>query len=207
LDQPPPFTCGTWTVAAYIHAARGEADQAERLVEILPAQVGPDGDSSSGGSASVALTLVRLGRADAARRRLEHVDRGIVPGLSLACLAHLDVAEATGEWEPAQAMITERLDTPDAGGPPVPHLACSAELAGRRALAAGDPATASRELDTALALWTEVGAVWPAARVELALATALKGTDAAARHAFQALEVFDALGSLDEIDRARSFFS
>jgi class 3 adenylate cyclase/tetratricopeptide (TPR) repeat protein len=206
LDQPPPFTSGTWTAAAYIHAARGESDEADRLVEMLPAQVGPDGDSSSGGGASVALTLVRRGRADAAGRRLEHVDRGIVPGLSLACLAHIDVAQATGRWEPAQAMIMERLDTPDAEGAPVPHLACSAELAGRHALAAGDLVTAGRELDRALALWSEVGAVWPAARVELALATALKGS-AAARHASRALEVFEALGSLDEIDRARSALS
>jgi class 3 adenylate cyclase/tetratricopeptide (TPR) repeat protein len=204
LDQPPPFSCGTLAIAAYIHAARGETEEAERLVELLPPQVGPAGDSSSGGSASVALTLVRLGRAAAAGRRLEHVDRAVVPGLCLVCLAHLDVAEATGEWEAARAMVTERLATPDTEGPPVPNLACGAELAGRHALAAGDLATAGRELDAALALWTEVGAVWPAARVELALARALHGTDTAARHASRALEVFEALGSLDEIDRARA---
>src|SRR5207342_2733224 len=102
--------------------------------------------------------------------------------------------------------INHLLDTPEPEGPPAPHGACAAELSGREAFFARDLATAREELARSLESWSKLGAVWPAARVQLALAQALRGDDpaAASYHAKQALDVFEALGSRDEIERSRA---
>ena len=205
LEQPPSFSSPIWATAAYIHAARGRSDEFDRLMAILPPRVGPDGDYPISGS-MVVLGLRRLGRLDAARKRLYAISPRSRTAEATTGLAHLDVAEATGEWDPARAMITDALETPEPEGPPAPNLACAAELAGRHALADGDLGVARRELATALDLWSGLGAVWPAARVQLALARAghEAADGAAADHAARALEVFERLGSLDEIGLART---
>ena len=121
-------------------------------------------------------------------------------------LARVDLAEVDGDWDSARHAIDNMLDTPDPEGPPAPFAACAAELNGREALAGGDIATARAELARALESWVRLGARWPAARVELALASAFDDDPAAATdHARRALEVFELLGSLDEIERCRAF--
>jgi class 3 adenylate cyclase len=204
LEQPPPFSCSIWTTSACVHAARGRGDEVDRLVAMLPARVGPDGDHPTPAGA-LAIAYVRLGRAEAARRRMRAIDFGLGLGDALRCLGELDVAVATGDWSGATTLITDRLKTPDAEGPPAPYLACAAELAGRQALAVGDPASARRGLAEALTRWSALGARWPAARVELALADTCREVDAgmAADHAGRALAVFEELGCPDEIAHAR----
>jgi class 3 adenylate cyclase/tetratricopeptide (TPR) repeat protein len=205
MDQPPPFSSGTWIVAAYIQAARGRADAADRLLDRLSPRDGPAGDSTGRGG-GVALALARLGRFDAARRRLAANDPGLAPASVLRCVAHIDIAQATGEWDAARELITDLLETPETEGPPPPNLACAAELAGRHADASGDLTTARHELDDARARWAELGAVWPAARIDLALAQVLRELDdaGAPRHAAAALHVFERVGALDEIGQARA---
>jgi hypothetical protein len=98
------------------------------------------------------------------------------------------------------------LETPEPEGPPPPYAACAAELNGREAVFTGDRVTARAELERALAIWSGLGAVWPAARVELALASGLRAgdPDAASQYAGQALAVFERLGSADEMELCRA---
>jgi tetratricopeptide (TPR) repeat protein len=208
IAEPPPFASGPWAAASYVRAARGELGEANHLLGLLPTNAGEDGESASGG-ATVSLALARLGRLDAARRRLRNADRGMVPALTLGCLAQLDVAEMTGDWDSARALILRRLTTPEAPGPPVPNRACADELAAREARAAGDLETARAGFAQASAKWSELGAVWPAARVDLALAHVMRGLHdpGAAERAVSALRVFEAVKSLDEVAEARALLA
>jgi hypothetical protein len=205
LTQPSPYGAATWNLAAYVHAARGEREEAERLLATLPAQAGPDGTAPSSAN-TLGLTLVRLGRFDTARRRLAAVPGGMVTGETLGSLAHLDLAAATGDWDMAEAVITSRLVTPEPEGPPRPRRACAAELRGRRARADGDLDTARIALTEALELWSPTGAIWPAARVELALAQVTQVLDpsAAVAHAQRARAVFAQVGAQDELRGAEA---
>jgi hypothetical protein len=201
LTQPSPYGAVTWNLAAYVHAARGDHEEGDRLLATLPAQAGPDGTAPSCAN-SLGLTLVRLGRHDAARRRLAAVPGGLVSGETLGSMAHLDLAASTGDWDVADEVIASRLATPEPDGPPPPSRACAAELRGRRAQAEGDLEAARSGLTDAFGLWTQMEAIWPAARVELALAEVARAADdrpAAVAYAQRARAVFEQVGAQDEL--------
>ena len=127
----------------------------------------------------------------------------------LSCLARIDLAVIDGDWDGARRSIDSMLDTPESEGPPAPYDACAVELSGREALFHDDPVTAQVQLAEALAAWSALGAVWPVARVELALAVTRRADDpaAASDHARRALEVFEPLGSIAEIERCRALLA
>jgi hypothetical protein len=204
MEQPPPFSCAIWTSAACVQAARGRVDEVDRLVGMLPVRAGPDGDHPTPAGA-LAMAYVRLGRVEAAQRRMRAIDIGLGLADTMRCMGELDVAVATGDWSGATELISDRLETPEPEGPPAPYVVCAMELAGRQALAAGEVAAARRDLAAARARWSELGARWPTARVELALARAWREDDAAAAadHAGRALAVFEELGCVDETAEAR----
>ena len=205
LDEPPPFSARLWNVAAFIYAARGRVEEADRLLAVFSR----DDVMLDRSSSRLVLALVRRGRLEEARRSVKSLEDQFLAADVLRALALIDLAEADGDWAGARQAIDGMLETPEPEGPPPPYAACAAELNGREAVFAGDRVTARAELERALAIWSGLGAVWPAARVELALALALRDEDpdAASAHARRALDVFERLGSLDEIELCRPLIS
>ncbi|MEP6660262.1 MAG: AAA family ATPase, partial [Acidimicrobiales bacterium] len=204
LAEPPPFSSLVWTLAAFIYAARGQVDDAHRLLAMFPTRV--EEGALARTSSELVLALVRRGRLEEARRSFKTLEDQLLAADVVRALARIDLAEADGDWAGARRAIDSMLETPEPEGPPKPYAACAAELQGREALFAGDHTAAQAELERALALWSGLGAVWPAARVQLALARALhdKDPDAASECAHRALGVFERLGSIDEIEQCRS---
>ena len=204
IGQPPPFACGTWAVAAYIHAARGRADLAQQLLDVLPTAAGPKGTAPSA-SNFVGLAVARLGQFELAARRLATWPEGIVAADTVGSIAFIDIGSGTGEWDTAERVMQQRLNTPDVDGPAAPNVACATEVRGRRALTEGDAASAQSDLAEAARLWSSMGAVWPAARVELALAFACEQTRSpdSRAHAGSALDFFEQVGALEEAQQAR----
>ena len=92
--------------------------------------------------------------------------------------------------------------SPESEGPPPPCVACAAEARGRGALHEGDTSTAQLELADARRVWASLDAAWPVARVELALAQA-----GLRDHARSALDFFESVGAVEEIEQARSLLS
>ena len=169
IGQPPPFACGTWAVAAYIHAARGRADLAQQLLDVLPTAAGPKGTAPSA-SNFVGLAVAGASASSSfAARRLATWPEGIVAADTVGSIAFIDIGSGTGEWDTAERVMQQRLNTPDVDGPAAPNVASATEVRGRRALTEGDAASAQSDLAEAARLWSSMGAVWPAARVELAL--------------------------------------
>jgi hypothetical protein len=207
LDEPPPFSCRIWTVAAFIHTARGRENDADRLLAMLPTTL--DENMLISSSPAAALADVRRGKLSAALHRLTIIDAQVRAGDVLSCLARIDLAEVDHDWDGARRSIDNMLVTPESEGPPAPYGACAVELNGREALFRGDLTTAQAQLASALEAWSGLGALWPVARVELALGRALRDDDpaAASNHARRALDVFEPLGSLDEIERCQALLA
>ena len=78
LDEPPPFSCRIWTVAAFIHTARGRFDEADALLATLPAGIEPSMLVSS--SPAVALGQVRRGQFAEAHHRLQVIENQVRGG-------------------------------------------------------------------------------------------------------------------------------
>src|SRR5688500_1839121 len=122
--------------------------------------------------------------------------------------AQVEIEVAAGDLARARAAADDR----PRGAPLVESkaLGASAALAhGRVALAEGDAATARRELEEAVHLWSEIGAPYETAVAQMGLAHALRaaGNEAGAllelRAARSAFERVGAVHRVAEADRAR----
>ena len=179
IGQPPPFACGTWAVAAYIHAARGRADLAQQLLDVLPTAAGPKGTAPSA-SNFVGLAVARLGQFDSLRAGWRPGPRASSPLTPSAASRSSISAAALVSGTPPNGSCSSASTHPTSTVPLHRMLLAATEVRGRRALTEGDAASAQSDLAEAARLWSSMGAVWPAARVELALAFRVP-TDTVAR--------------------------
>lgn len=189
------------TRLASFRISQGRLEEAEELLrgnEDLPEAVQP----------MVALHVARGQTALAAarlHRRLNEIGRdNLVAVPLLAQLIEVQLAQpdlgGAGETGEALAAIATRSGQARAEA--------EAELAlGALRAAAGDPQTAGEHLDQSLGRFVQLRMPHAAARVHLALARALAGSDrdTAVEEARQALRTFEDLGATHDADRAAAF--
>ena len=121
IGQPPPFACGTWAVA-YIHAARGRWRSRPASFwtfcqrQLVPRGLRPLPATSSG-------SPWRGPASSSAACRLATWPEGIVAADTVGSIAFIDIGSGTGEWDTAERVMQQRLNTPDVDGP-VLHRCC-----------------------------------------------------------------------------------
>ena len=176
LEEPPPFSCRIWTVAAFIHTARGRFDEADGLLAMLPAGIEPSMLISS--SPAVALGQVRRGQLAEAHRRLQVIEKQVRAGDVVSGLARVDLAEVDGDWDSARHVDRQHAGHARPGRSPGAVRGVRRRAERPRGACRGDIArtSAPSSLD-ALEAWSRLGARWPVARVELALASAFDDDD------------------------------
>ena len=72
LDEPPPFSWPVWTLGAFICAARGRVDDADRLLAMISTQVAEGALPRH--SSGLVLAQVRRGRLEEARRSFKSLE-------------------------------------------------------------------------------------------------------------------------------------
>jgi tetratricopeptide (TPR) repeat protein len=200
-----------YAVAAYLHEVAGQPDDADRLIEELDRSQATRGDTGvSSARPWIVAVLVRRGRFDEARRRLEVADPSRdLQNLDLTYEAWAELLAEEGAWSDAPAIIAAARAWATRGG----LLALPAfvdRLEGRMLVAAGDPAAGVERLRTARTTLDQLEAAWERARVELDLADALlhlDRRDEAAEVADAAVAVLERLSAPKELARARELRS
>ncbi len=203
----PGFSFIMFGAAAVVHEARGNPSATDRILAAMRGGVEERQDRPTPGlKIFEAEVLTRRGEFDAALESLSH------PYLSQALGFHFEALQARGRlvaeagwWDRAPDVIRESRRFSTVGG----YLALplfADRLEGQAALAGGDPSTAVELLRRASDGLRDLEAVWEAARVDLSLAEALLATgdrDDVERRVRNAAQLFERLGSVRELERAR----
>lgn len=209
MDDPPYFAVHAFGSAAFIRDARGDPPATE-LISLLKRQSSLEGGPTHQPHVWLAWILTRQGARDEVKELLEHaasipsqVGRPFAEQVRAAVLAEHE------KWGEVPAFVEQARDFAARGGLralPV-HLD---RLEGRAALAADDTGRAIRTLAAASTGFEKLGARWEKACTDLSLAEALVAghrSDEARARLDAALEVFEELRSLREIERARELLA
>jgi class 3 adenylate cyclase len=208
-DEPPPFVIGAYTIAAFVHEARGEREASDRLLQVVEALRGTRGDDTIPlADPYGAATLGRRGLFDEAFARLD-AHEGELANRAAWYAVRCDLSGDAERWDQADAFVaTSRAWAQEAQLVALP--AHADRLEGRAALAAGRAADAVALLTRARDLFAELDADWEGARTDLHLARAILAADSASAAqpdarvvAQRALEVFERIGALREAEDAR----
>jgi tetratricopeptide (TPR) repeat protein len=197
---------GVTAAGAAMHQLRGNESQSRRLLDRV--NLAPGKQSLSRAVANVSRVLARQGDGGAAWALLDATwDNRTMHSAILE--SECDVVAITEAWERAPDTVARaRANAEEAQVLALPLFAD--RLEGRAALAAGDAAGAIDALTRARDGFGSLGARWDQAASSLALGEALiaKGArDAGTRELQAALDVFDELGSVREIARARDLLN
>ena len=208
-ELPAGYTVRAYAYAALCHELRGEADEADRYIELtrrfFDQQVRP---SSRGSLAAppLALAFARRGQFDDALALIPLAPRSGSAGLTLEALC--EIAGAQERWDDAAGLVAAAREEAAAGEllslPPAAD-----RLEGRAAAAAGDLTGAATLLERSADGFAALEARWEEARSRLLLAEAIIGTDRerAERELRAALDVFERLGSVREEEQARALLA
>ncbi len=199
------FTLTMWSCVALLHELRGESVAADRLVARAVAEI--PGTVTIRRLPWLARIAAHRG-SDEAFERIEEsqstVGRDMAKGAILEALC--DVIAELGRWELAGGATADARAFAERAL--LLALPLHADrLEGRAALARGDASGAIDALARARDGFTALGASWEAALARLWLGEAqlAAGAHADAREAAEAaLDVFQALRSVQELERARS---
>jgi len=209
-DDPPYFTAHAFGSAAFVHAARGDPAATE-LVTLLRRHAGAEGGEWPRLSLVwLAWILTRQGLAEEVwdllgRLGLGHTElvRPLEDQVRAVALAEHD------RWDEVPRFLERSRAFADKGGLralPV-HLD---RLEGRTAVATGEPERGVELLRVSSAGFSNLQARWERACTDLWLADALlqvgRGDEARAR-LDEAIEVFEELRSLREIERSRELLA
>jgi tetratricopeptide (TPR) repeat protein len=206
-EGPPAYSMGAYTRVALCHVLRGEHDDADRYIAMalryFELRRNPHARGSPLAAPSLALALARRGRFDEALPLIPLAPRTPAAGATLEALCEI-VAEG-GRWEKAAGVVTAARDEAEAGELLALPLAAD-RLEGRAAAADGDVASAAKLLGRSAEGFGALEAPWEEAWSRLLLAEALLGSDrtAAEQELRAALPVFERLGSVRELERARA---
>ena len=210
--EPPYFSGHQFGIEAFIHTARRDREMTEsrelltRMVDRAEAAAGPQGGlmfkaweawirAREGDVTEAINRLDRLSSQPMVRPIVDAVRAGVILDAGLFSTADEFI---TGSRDYAQWAGIEALP---------PHLD---RLEAAKALEDGDPATAIAQLTEAARGFEGLGTQWELARTELWLAEAYieSGRDDNAMEAIEsARPVLERLGSLLEIERARSLLA
>ncbi|MET0799890.1 MAG: AAA family ATPase, partial [Actinomycetota bacterium] len=205
-DDPPDYAVNAFAIATLIHVLRGARADADRLFDLLKRT-----ESDAGGVARriwpyVCRVLVARGSLDEARDRFD--DRP--PGWRLAGAAFLEAmcewVPAADAWEQADGIVQEVRDAADDGDLVGSRLYAD-RLAGLARCQDGALDEGVTTLELARAGFLEHGAAWEVARTDLAIADAIGSGDLGderRRRLHAASSLFEALGSVAELRRARA---
>jgi class 3 adenylate cyclase len=197
-----------WPAAAFIHEARGERAESQRLLEeVYEVEEKSRRHVSLTLSPLIMRTLLLRGEAQAARSRLDIVLEPDRPeNLPLLQLAQAEVLLAEEQWDELEGLAATMRETREASG--ARYLDAAADrVAGRIATARGEVADGARLLETAAAAYDELAMTVDAAvaRLDAADAALAAGrSEDAKRLATSAVEPLRRAGFRREIERAES---
>ncbi len=205
-ELPVGYTMRGYTCAALCHELRGESDAADPYIELTRRYFDHRLDLREGASihaGPLALALARRGRFDEALAVIPLVPRSLSAGVTLEALC--EITAIRGRWDEAPGLAAAAREEAEVGEQLSLPLYAD-RLEGRAAAAAGDAAQAAALLGRSVDGFAALGARWEEAWSRLLLAEVLCETDRehAERELAAALPVFDALGSVQEAERARS---
>ncbi len=210
-DDPPDFLSPAFSVAALVHAYRGEQMAADAVLDVLRAlyerRSFEDRDSLplSQWAEWVAPIMVRRGEKAEARRLLAQSRWRRRARLGLILESSLEVAAEAGDWDEAPGLIDQARAIAAEGGLLALGPAADA-LEGLALRASGELAAAIALLDQAAQGYGRLGAVWDTARIRLELAETYEQAgffDRVAAVLAECKPVLERLGARREIDRAR----
>ncbi|HEU4865331.1 MAG TPA: adenylate/guanylate cyclase domain-containing protein [Actinomycetota bacterium] len=203
--QPPGYASDHLGAAAYVHDARGDAAEADRILEVIGWLESEEERPSAGLAVWKALLLTRRGVFDEARAALDLPQtlwHGYARGIVLEARCELLVEQAA--WDQAETLVDAARDHAEEAE--LLALPCFADrLEGLATFAAGDQGRAAALLERAAAGFAELEAGWEAARTELALAEVLAGAteqDRARDLLSRARPALERLRSVRELARA-----
>jgi class 3 adenylate cyclase len=206
-DDPPYFTMQLHGSAAFVRSAR-EEPEAEGLLDLLVRLRGSRLGGSVVASTWVAWIRGERGETDHAWAILAEADEGPRWDVMrpLQDLVRAELLASSGRWAEVPAFLTDaRAYADDAGLHLLP--AYLDRLEGRAARAAGETTRGIHALQAARDRFADLGARFEVARTDLDLADMFvdQARDPEARDLLLgALEVFEALGSIREMARARA---
>jgi class 3 adenylate cyclase/tetratricopeptide (TPR) repeat protein len=201
-EVPPMPWMRAWGVCAFIHEARGEGAEADRLIDVLESLEGPQIGRPGSGAAFAALVCARRGDFAGGRRWLDRLTSG--EAAPARAQARCDFIAEAEDWASAREASESAGEVAEATGCFVLRFHAD-RLEGRAAYAQGEPERASALLSAALSGFHKIDAEWERAATELCLAevvVSLGRRDDASRLATSSLAVFERVGSLREQRRA-----
>jgi tetratricopeptide (TPR) repeat protein len=205
-DDPPYYTFNAYASMALIHVLRGQRAEADRSMDLLLRVEALAGNMAQRTWSYMNRLLVARGATEEAARRFEQRPSG----WRLAGAAHFEAMcewiPAAGAWDRADEIVAEvRVAAED--GALVGSRLFADRLAGLAACHAGSKTDGVSMLERSRDGFLEQGATWEAARNDLAIAEALSSerlTDVHHRRLDDAAAVFQRLGSVTELRRARA---
>jgi len=208
-ELPPAYSMGAYTRVALCHELRGEHDAADRYVELARRYFERGTYMRAGGSTAMphlAVALARRGWYDEALALMPIVPRSPSAGGTLQALC--EIAAARERWDEATALVAAAREEAELGEQLALPLFAD-RLEGRAAGAAGDVVEGEKLLARSADGFAALGAVWEEAWSRLLLAELVAGGDPrrAEQELGRALPVFERLGSVREVGRARALLS
>jgi class 3 adenylate cyclase len=200
-DLPVGYTMRAYTYAGLCHELRGEHDAAEPYIELARRFLATG--RTVGGAPLIARILARRGLFEEAIALCPVLPRSIGSSFTLEGLC--DVVGEQRDWEHAPTVLETARAEADVGEQLSLPLYAD-RLEGRAAAAAGDVDRAAELLGRSAHGFAELEARWEEAWSRLLLAEALWSShrERAERELAAALPVFEELGSVRELERART---
>jgi class 3 adenylate cyclase/tetratricopeptide (TPR) repeat protein len=192
-----------FAIAAFVHDARGNTVEADRLLERVRTGSPTQRYRTVTGPSWLSRILARRGRHAEAREWAEKMT--LRESNVLSAEARCEQVAEEHAWERVDEVVAYAAAATERSGS-ILATAYPARLQGRSALAAGDVATTVERFTTARDVFASCDAGWEAACTELALAEALADDDvdgavAAVRRAAPSLT---AAGAVRELSAARN---
>jgi len=209
-ELPAGYTMTGYTLTALCRQLRGELDEADRYIELALRYFDLVRDRVQlGGSVHgqpLALALAHRARFEEALALCPLVPHTASAGLTLEFLC--ETTAARQRWEDAAGLVAAARAAAETGEQLSLPLYAD-RLEGRAAAAAGDTARAGELMRRSAEGFSALGARWEEAWSRLLVAEVLGGSEApqAERELAAALPVFEQLGSVREIERARALLA
>ena len=195
-ELPVAYSMRAYATVSFCHELRGNKGAAEQYLELIGRYVKTRGERSIHVGPAI-RALAHAGRT-AEARDLSYVERRTQRAV-VVLEARCDLVGEAAVWDEAEEVVSAARQEADWGE----HLALSLfadRLEGRAAAAGGDLERAEALLRRSAEGFAGLGAPWEEAWSRLLLAEALDSGD----EAEAALPVFERLGSVQELKRARA---